>query len=76
MLSCNHNGVNKVPNIKKNLRRLRVELDLTQKEFAKLIDMLLSTYRKKEKGENNFTIEEAYTIASAVSKSVDEIFLN
>lgn len=38
--------------------------------------MPLSTYRKKEKGESNFTIEEAYTIASAVSKSVDEIFLN
>ena len=54
--------------IKKNLRRLRGELDLTQKEFAKLIDMPLSTYRKKEKGETNFTIEEAYTIANAVSK--------
>ena len=64
-----------MPDIKKNLRRLRVELDLTQKEFAKLIDMALSTYRKKEKGETNFTIEEAYTIANAVSKSIDEIFL-
>ena len=66
--------MNKLPDIKKNLRRLRVELDLTQKEFAKLIDMPLSTYRKKEKGESNFTIEEAYTIASATSKSIDEIF--
>ena len=64
-----------MPDIKKNLRRLRVELDLTQKEFAKLIDMPLSTYRKKEKGESNFTIEEAYTIASVTSKSIDEIFL-
>ena len=63
-----------MPDIKRNLRRLRVELDLTQKEFAKLIDMPLSTYRKKEKGESNFTIEEAYTIASATSKSIDEIF--
>ena len=61
--------------IKKNLRRLRVELDLTQKEFAKLIDMPLSTYRKKERVETYFTIEEAYTIANAVSKSIDEIFL-
>lgn len=66
--------MNKLPDIKKNLRRLRVELDLTQKEFAKLIDMPLSTYRKKEKGETNFTIEEAYIIASAASKSIDEIF--
>ena len=47
---------NYLRSIKKNLRRLRVELDLTQKEFAKLIDMPLSTYRKKEKGETNFTI--------------------
>ena len=67
--------MNKLTDIKKNLRRLRVELDLTQKDFAKLIDMPLSTYRKKEKGETNFTIEEAYTIANAVSKSIDEIFL-
>ena len=67
--------MNKLPDIKKNLRRLRVELDLTQKEFAKLIDMPLSTYRKKEKGETNFTIEEAYTIANSVSKTIDEIFL-
>lgn len=64
-----------MPDIKKNLRRLRVELDLTQKDFAKLIDMPLSTYRKKEKGETNFTIEEAYTIANSVSKTIDEIFL-
>ena len=68
-------GVNKLSSIKKNLRRLRGELDLTQKEFAKLIDMPLSTYRKKERGETYFTIEEAYTIANAVSKSIDEIFL-
>ena len=46
--------MNKLTDIKKNLRRLRVELDLTQKDFAKLIDMPLSTYRKKEKGENNY----------------------
>ena len=64
-----------MPDIKKNLRRKREELDLTQKEFAKLIDMPLSTHRKKEKGETNFTIEEAYTIANAVSKTIDEIFL-
>ena len=67
--------MNKLPDIKKNLRRLRVELDLTQKEFAELIKMPLSTYRKKEKGESNFTIEEAYTISKAVSKPIDEIFL-
>ena len=66
--------MNKLPDIKKNLRRLRVELDLTQKDFAKLIDMPQSTYRKKVKGETNFTIEEAHTIASAVSKTIDEIF--
>lgn len=63
-----------MPDIKKNLRVLRAELQLTQKEFAKLINMPLSTYRKKEKGETNFTIEEAYVIAKSVSKSVDEIF--
>lgn len=38
--------------------------------------MPLYTYRKKEKGETNFTVDEAYTIASAVSKTIDEIFLH
>lgn len=63
-----------MPDIKKKLRILRIELGLTQKEFAELINMPLSTYRKKERGETNFTLEEAYLIANAASKTVDEIF--
>lgn len=63
-----------MPDIRISLRTLRAELDATQQEFAKLIQMPLSTYRKKERGETSITIEEAYSIAQATNKSVEEIF--
>ena len=67
-------GGDKMPDIKISLRMLRAELDVTQEKFAELINMPLSTYRKKEKGESPFTLKEAYSIAKACNKSVDEIF--
>ncbi len=63
-----------MPNIKVSLKKLRAELDINQTDFAKLIDMPVSTYRKKEAGESPFTIYEAYKIANISNKSVDEIF--
>lgn len=62
--------------IKKSLRVLRAELGLTQEEIAKLINMPLSTYRKKENEESQFTLQEAYSIANVTSKSIEEIFFN
>lgn len=64
-----------MPEIRISLKKLRAELDLSQEKFAKLIDMPTSTYRKKEKGESSFTLEEAYKISKMVNKSIDEIFL-
>ena len=63
-----------MPNIRKSLRILRSELDVNQKQFAKLINMPIPTYRKKEKGESPFTLEEAYRIAKVAKKTIDEIF--
>lgn len=63
-----------MPEVKKRLKILRAELDLTQEEFAKMINMPISTYRKKEKGESKFTLEEAYMIAKFTNKSLEEIF--
>jgi len=68
-------GDDNVADVRIRLRRLRAELDLTQKEFAKLINMSISTYRKKETGESPFTLKEAYLIAKIANKSIDEIFL-
>ena len=63
-----------MPNVKKNLRVLRAELQLTQDEFARMINMPISTYRKKESGETKFTLEEVYLISQIAGKTVDEIF--
>ena len=49
--------------VKKTLKILRVKLGLTQEEFAKYIDIPISTYRKKENCESKFTLEEAYRIS-------------
>ncbi|WP_404989327.1 helix-turn-helix transcriptional regulator [Clostridium culturomicium] len=61
--------------VKVTLRKLRIELDVTQKEFAKLINLPVSTYRKKENGESKLSLEEALLISKIANKSVDEIFL-
>lgn len=63
-----------MPDIKISLRMLRAELDVNQEKFAELINMPVSTYRKKENGESKFTLNEAYCIAKVCNKSVDEIF--
>lgn len=64
-----------MPEVRISLRTLRSELDVNQAQFAKLINMPLSTYRKKETGESPFTLEEAYRISKIAKKSIDEIFL-
>lgn len=63
-----------MPDIKISLRKLRVELNVNQEKFAELINMPVSTYRKKENGESPFTLNEAYCISKVCNKSVDEIF--
>lgn len=58
----------------RKLKGLRVEKDLTQEEFAKLIKMPISTYRRKENGESSINIEEAFLIAQVLGKDITEIF--
>lgn len=60
--------------LKKKLKILRVNLGLTQEEFAKFIDIPLSTYRKKENGESKFTLDEAYKISKLANGTIEEIF--
>lgn len=67
-------GGDKVPEVRISLRMLRSELDVNQEQFAKMINMPFSTYRKKEAGKSPFTLEEAYRIAKITKKSIDEIF--
>ncbi|MFN1873250.1 helix-turn-helix transcriptional regulator [Clostridioides difficile] len=59
----------------RKLKAVRVEIGLTQKQLAELINMPLSTYRKKEQEQTQFTIKEASKIAYVLNKNPTEIFL-
>ena len=58
----------------RRLKGLRVEKGLTQKQMASLIGMPGSSYSRKENGDNQFTLQEAYKISQVLEKTIDEIF--
>ena len=58
----------------RRLKGLRVEKRLTQKQMASLIGMPGSSYSRKENGDNQFTLKEAYKISQVLEKTIDEIF--
>lgn len=60
----------------RKLKAARVENGLTQIQLAKLIEMPISTYRKKETGETEFTVSEALKVSKILNKQVEEIFFN
>lgn len=57
------------------LLKARKELDLTQQEIADKAGTTRGRYNRIELEQTKATIEEAYKIADAVNKKVDEIFL-
>lgn len=62
-----------MPNIRR-LKGLRVERNLTQEDLAKLINMPITTYRRKENGESPISLEEAYKIATVLDSNMEDIF--
>lgn len=60
----------------KKLKAARVENGLTQIQLAKLIEMPISTYRKKETGQTEFTVNEALKISKILHKRLEEIFFS
>ncbi|MBS6024988.1 MAG: helix-turn-helix transcriptional regulator [Paeniclostridium sordellii] len=60
---------------KNNLKGIRVSRGLTQGGLARLINMPISTYIKKENEQSYFNIKEAMKIAEVLNLSVDYIFL-
>lgn len=60
----------------KNLRikAARVQLDLTQEELAKRIDVSRKTITLIEKGEYNPTIKLCIKICKELNKGLDELF--
>lgn len=59
-----------------NIKKLREEKGMTQKSLADEIGISESFYCQLEGGKRRLTIDYAIKIANALSKSLDEIFLN
>lgn len=56
------------------LRGLRVEMELSQEQMAKLVGISNSSYQRKESGESPFLLTEAYKLSKILGKTIDEIF--
>lgn len=61
--------------MQKKLILLKEERNLTNKEMAELLDITPIQYRKKEKGEVQFKLNEMVKISEFFGKTMDEIFL-
>lgn len=53
---------------------LRKEKGVTQQTLAKLLNITKETYRKKEKGQQDFKSSEMFTIANFFNKEIGDIF--
>jgi len=58
------------------LRGLRAERGYTQRDIAEKLGIGVATYRKKELGENDFTVSEAREIGRIFDREPDSIFFN
>lgn len=54
---------------------LKEERNLTNKEMAELLGITPLQYRKKEKGETQFKLNEMLKISDFFGKTLDDIFL-
>lgn len=61
-------------NIMVNLYVARKEKQLKQTEVARLINIHSTTYSKKERGELDFTLSEAFILADFFETTVDSLF--
>lgn len=58
-----------------NLKRLRDEAGLTQKDMAKKLGMSQFSYLRKENGQTSFQDYEMFIIRDIFNKPMEEIFL-
>lgn len=57
------------------LIRLRKEHRYSQKDMAKMLDISVDSYGSKERGQQQFTLDEMFKIKHFFKRSMDEIFL-
>lgn len=60
----------------KKLKVYRTINEVNQEELAKMIDVTLSTYSKKETGKAVFTLEEARKLAEYFNTTIEELFFD
>jgi putative transcriptional regulator len=54
---------------------LRKRRNLTQKDMAKYLDVTVSTYARKERGQSEFNMTEMFALRKLFNRKVDDIFL-
>lgn len=57
------------------IKSLRVKKQMTQSDVAKVLNMPITTYIRKENGKANFTIWEALDLSNLLQEPVEKIFL-
>jgi len=57
------------------LIRLRKEQGLSQKDIARVLGISVASYGDKERGKQEFTIDEMFTLKYFFERSMDDIFL-
>lgn len=60
--------------MRNRLYHLRREKGILQKDMAKLVNLPYRTYTYKERGEGEFTLSEAVTIAKELNITTDELY--
>ena len=61
-------------NVNYRLKALRVEKNLTQGEFGKILGMHEATYNRKEQGLGDFSLKEAKAISDFFLLPIEHIF--
>lgn len=57
------------------LASVRRYKNITQQEMANLLNLSVNGYSKKERGVNEFTLNEMFIISSEFGRQIEEIFL-
>jgi putative transcriptional regulator len=60
--------------VNRELKILRCKQDLNQADVAKILNITISSYSRKENGKQGFSLKEAMIISKLFNKSIEEIF--
>lgn len=58
----------------KELKKARIDKEITQAEIAKRLDMNIATYNRKENGMREFTESEIKKVCEILDIDISEVF--